>query len=126
VLWADLKATASGLRQVRLRDREIGEQLVRRAAVVLAMGGLLAALGTFCLLLTEGTDLLTAAFEAVSALGTVGLSLGLTSGLTAAGKVTVIVLMFVGRLGILTLAYGLVRPGRDRAVRLPRADMMIG
>lgn len=49
-------------------------------------------------------------FEAVSALGTVGLSRGLTSELSTAGELIIIFLMFMGRLGPLTLAYFLASP----------------
>lgn len=123
---AEIRSIAAGRRQVRLRDRELDDVDCQRATVVVTTSALVAAAGTFVLLLTEGADLLAVAFEVISALGTVGLSLGLTPHLTAAGKLVVILLMFVGRLGVLTLAYGLVRPARDAAVRLPGARLMIG
>jgi len=126
VIFADLKAIVSGRPHPRVGDREIRELDRARATAVLTAGAALALLGTFALLITEQADLLTTAFEAVSALGTVGLSLGLTAELSAAGKVVVMVLMLVGRLGVLTVAYGLVEPVRDPAVRLPRGEMMIG
>jgi len=65
-------------------------------------------------------------FEAVSAFGTVGLSTGLTSTLHPASKVVVILLMFVGRLGPLTLAATLERRARDPGYRLPEEAIMIG
>ena len=64
--------------------------------------------------------------EVFSALGTVGLSLGLTPTLPAAGKVMVILLMFLGRLGPLAVAYGLVRSRRGVSVRYPETDIMVG
>lgn len=65
-------------------------------------------------------------FEAVSAFGTVGLSTGITSALKPASKVVVILLMFVGRLGPLTLAATLADAGKARAFRVPEAGIMIG
>jgi trk system potassium uptake protein TrkH len=65
-------------------------------------------------------------FEAVSAFGTVGLSTGLTPTLQPDSKVVVILLMFVGRLGPLTLAATLERRTRDRGYRLPEEALMIG
>lgn len=59
-------------------------------------------LGTFLLSFTEKTDLTRILFEVSSALGTVGLSAGLTGMLTDFGKVVLIVLMFIGRLGVIT------------------------
>jgi trk system potassium uptake protein TrkH len=126
VIAADLRAITSGRRHPRLLDRELTRLDTARATAVLSVAVLLAVLGTFLLLVTEQTDLLTAAFEAISALGTVGLSLGLTAELSPAGKVVVMVLMLVGRLGVLTVAYGLVQPASDPAVRLPRGEIMIG
>ena len=80
----------------------------------------------FLLLITEGAGLLKTVFEAFSAMGTVGLSLGLTPELTPAGRVIITFLMFAGRLGPLTLAYGLVGLSRERMVRLPTAEVLIG
>jgi len=65
-------------------------------------------------------------FEAVSAFGTVGLSTGMTSGLSSPGKSVVMVLMFVGRLGPLTLAAIMERWTRDPGYRLPEEEIMIG
>lgn len=60
-------------------------------------------IGIFLLALTERQDYLKLVFEAASALGTVGLSMGVTGALTVAGKLVIIVLMFLGRVGPLTL-----------------------
>jgi trk system potassium uptake protein TrkH len=62
--------------------------------------------GTFMLTFTEGSDLRALLFECTSALGTVGLSCGITGALTAYGKLIIIALMFVGRIGVLT--FGIV------------------
>ncbi len=126
VVWAELRSIAGSLNQVRLGDREIGNLALQRATVVVASGAVIAALGTFVLLVTEGDDLLTVAFEVISAMGTVGLSLGLTMLLSPFGRVIIILLMFIGRLGILTFAYGFVGQSRDRDVRFPTGNLMIG
>lgn len=68
------------------------------------------ALGVLLLAATERAPFLSIVFEAASAIGTVGLSLGLTSDLSLAGKVVVIALMFVGRCGPLTIGLALLRP----------------
>lgn len=81
--------------------------------------------GIFLLLLTENSKFLDIVFEVVSAFGTVGLSRGLTSELSEIGKVIIIVLMFIGRLGPLTLAYFLASP-RSKATRLPVSRFAIG
>jgi trk system potassium uptake protein TrkH len=126
VIMAELRAIAAGRRQVRLRNRELDDLVSHRATVVVTTGALVAALGVFLLLVCEPLPPLALAFEAVSAFGTVGLSTGITPQLSVAGKLVVIVLMFVGRLGVLTLAYALTRHARDASVRLPREQLMIG
>lgn len=62
-------------------------------------------LGTLALSITEQADLLAVAFESVSAIGTVGLSRGLTADLSGWGQVVVMMMMFLGRLCPLTVAY---------------------
>jgi len=65
-------------------------------------------------------------FEVVSALGTVGLTTGITPTLTPGGKLIVLVLMFVGRLGPLTVAMAVARTKPRPAVRLAEEPLMIG
>jgi len=65
-------------------------------------------------------------FEAVSAFGTVGLSTGVTPHLSPAGKMLLVALMYVGRLGPLTLAASLEKRARDPGYRLPEETIMIG
>lgn len=65
-------------------------------------------------------------FEAVSAFGTVGLSTGVTPLLTPAGKLVIIALMFLGRVGPLVLAVYLARPANPPRVRHPREELALG
>ena len=76
--------------------------------------------GVLLLTCTEGQPFLDIVFEAASAIGTVGLSMGITGDLTTAGKLVVIALMFAGRCGPLTLGLALLRP--DRSEAQPRRD----
>ena len=66
------------------------------------------ALGTYCLLLFAPHSFESIVFEVASALGTVGLSYGITSELPIAGKIVVMLLMYIGRLGVLSLALGAI------------------
>ena len=63
-------------------------------------------------------------FETTSALGTVGLSLGITPSLTAASKIIVIVLMYMGRAGVLTLSLAIGRKRSEAEVRRPVAETL--
>jgi trk system potassium uptake protein TrkH len=70
--------------------------------------------GTYCLLLFEQHPFEDAAFEVASALGTVGLSRGITHDLTLGGKMVIIVMMYIGRLGVVSLALGAVALYKDK------------
>lgn len=126
IAWANLRSIAQGRSRVRLSGREIDPLDVQRALLVLSTALVVASLATLVLLVTEGRDLMVTAYEVFSALGTVGLSLGLTPLLSEGGRLVVIVLMFIGRLGPLTLAASLTGSGREPHVRLPRGRIMIG
>lgn len=69
--------------------------------------------GVLLLCFTESSPFLDIVFEAASAIGTVGLSMGITGGLSFAGKLVVIALMFAGRCGPLTIGLALLRPEAD-------------
>ena len=65
-------------------------------------------------------------FEAISAFGTVGLSMGATSSLNSLQKIAIIFLMFAGRLGPLTLAFSISRRVRKEGVRFAEEGVMVG
>lgn len=71
-------------------------------------------------------DFISLAFEATSALGTVGLSMGVTPYLTPAGKVIIILLMFLGRLGPLAFVYSVAQSLREPAYRLAEERVIMG
>lgn len=126
VLVANVRAIAAGRGEPRLFDREVGLLAVRRATMVVNTYLATAVVAVFALLVTEQADPLTTVFETVSALGTVGLSLGLTPELSVPGRFIVVLLMLIGRAGPLALAYGVVREARDRNVRYPSTGLQIG
>lgn len=110
------------------------ENLEKAVSLILLSLGLIAFL-TLILLLTELGGIghtesrgmfLEILFEAFSAFGTVGLSTGITSQLSDAGRVIITMLMFIGRLGPLTLAFALDRKKTRSSIRLPEERIMIG
>jgi trk system potassium uptake protein TrkH len=115
VLLLGVVATLRGRPQVEVFGRTIPETLVQRAAVIIFVMAVLTSVTTMALCYTEHVSLRVALFEAVSAGGTVGLSAGLTPSLTVAGRVIIMLTMFAGRLGPLTLLLALAGrrpPGR--------------
>lgn len=84
---------------------------------------------TFLLTITEytrHTDILALLFEATSAFGTVGMSMGLTPDLSPIGKCIIIVIMYIGRLGPLTLAFALAQKSVKQKYRYPEDKLLIG
>lgn len=80
----------------------------------------------FMLTFTEDFTFIQILFEAVSAFGTVGLSTGITDKLTDSGKFIIIVLMFIGKLGPLTLLASVSKPSEPTNVRYPDARIQVG
>jgi trk system potassium uptake protein TrkH len=110
-------------------NRRINRDAVNRSLAMLGIAALILIVVIMLLTLTESSqpfeDII---FEAVSAFGTVGLSVGLTTKLSLLGKLLVIVTMFVGRLGPLTIIFALARKQAKRKtlIRYPEGKVMIG
>lgn len=75
---------------------------------------------------TEELPLLTCMFETGSAIGTVGLTLGITSKLSALSRVILMILMFFGRVGGLTLIYAALPSAESKNSRLPLEKISVG
>jgi Trk-type K+ transport system membrane component len=84
------------------------------------------AVATVTLMLLTDIDLDRILFEVISAFGTVGMSTGITASLPDAGQLILILLMFIGRLGPLTLGTALVLRKRPLLYELPKERPVIG
>jgi trk system potassium uptake protein TrkH len=110
-LWGLVGDVVAGRRAVAIFGRRIGEDRLRLATASLCYYLALTTLATFALAITEaGTPLGTVAFEVISCLSTVGLSQGLTAEVSTAGHVILILLMFAGRVGLITFAIAIALP----------------
>jgi trk system potassium uptake protein TrkH len=125
VLFAAFRGELRGERP-QLFGRSIPDGVVRRAMGVMFVSSAILGAVTFLLLLVERHDPLALFFEAVSAFSTTGLSTGITSSLTGAGKWVLVATMLVGRIGPLTVALALSAPARPRRYDLPEERVMIG
>jgi trk system potassium uptake protein TrkH len=122
VIWAEVR----GERDVEVSQRRIGDRTVRQALTITFLG--LAAVVTATLTLLELTDQSTedVLFEAVSAFGTVGLSTGITADLPSSAHLLLAALMFMGRLGPITLVSALALRERPSLHRLPEGRPLLG
>ncbi|MCD6351025.1 MAG: Trk family potassium uptake protein, partial [Armatimonadetes bacterium] len=125
VLLVVVISMARGRQRVHLLHRTVGEGTRHRAFAIAALMAAAVFGVTFALALTERADLSTVLFEVFSALGTVGLTLGLTPMLSTAGRLIISLAMYMGRVGPLTLALA-VPPARPSAVEFPQEEMMVG
>jgi len=129
VMVLTIYATMRRRRVVHAFKRSIPLMLIRRVATLIMLYGLLLWLLTLLLTITEhsgGRNMLDLLFEVASGLGTVGLSTGVTSELTWAGKWVMIVAMFVGRLGPLSLLAALTFNVRPERYEYPREPLVVG
>ena len=123
-----LIATRAFLRQQHnpvLFGRSIDASLTLRALAITIIALFFVVTGTFLLTLTEQASFLDLAFEVVSAASTTGLSRGVTSTLSFSGQWVVMILMLVGRVGPLTLAFTLAN-SRGAGVTYPAGRVNIG
>ena len=117
---------AKGKDRTEVFGRELSNESGRRAFSVIFLSFLVIGLSVLMMTITDGqVDLSKIIFEVISAFGTVGLSLGITAKLSLAGKWILIVTMFLGRVGTLTILVGLFRRMRNYAYRYPSEDIMI-
>jgi len=115
-----------GRKTVEIWNREIGTETIYRVLVVILLSVVVIFLGFFVLLVTDPyKNPVHLLFECFSAFGTVGLSIANTATLSGSGKITIIILMFLGRLGPLTVLTGLFVSGRKKYYRYPKQDLII-
>jgi potassium uptake TrkH family protein len=113
-------------RTVKVFKRELHEDDILKSLVVTMMGGLLCFTSLFILTITEPFSLMELIFEVCSAFGTTGLSLGITPELSAVGKCVLMVLMFIGRIGIMTFIFLLSKEEQKTKYRYPKERVIIG
>lgn len=105
--------------------RTIRHTIILRALAIASMSMLFIFVMTMILTLTEDASLLALLFEVVSAFGTVGLSMNMTSHLSTIGKMLIIFVMLFGKLGPLTLVYSIAKPKKTN-IRYPNGDILTG
>jgi len=121
-IWSMLRGRSS----VEMFKRSVSEDTVNKALSVIILAFMLLAVFGFILLITQEGNPVHILFELVSAFGTVGLSAGVTPHLTALGKVVIIMTMFIGRIGPLTLALAIGQRRSSAAYEYPDEAVMIG
>lgn len=126
VLFATALSTFRQKEDTHFFGRRIETGVVRNAATILLMYLVLFFAGGLLISIIEGLPMLTCLFETASAVGTVGLTLGITPELGTVSRLVLILLMFLGRVGGLTLIFAALSGTRKTASRLPKEKITVG
>ena len=129
-VWVLFMLLFTGLRgreEIVFRGRTLPIQRAMNAVTLFFMVALLMLAGTMALSFIDGVNYLSAVFETASALGTVGLTTGLTPQLSQLSQGVLIFLMYTGRVGVLTCSLAFLnRSGDGPDIQYPKFDVMIG
>lgn len=126
VILINLFAVLRGVERTYILHREISSDSVKRSNAALILYLLIVFIAIFLMTIIEPqASVMALVFECVSALSTVGSSLDLTPNLGNAGKLIIIVLMFVGRVGAFTLVSGLIRQEKKKNYKYPSDNIII-
>ncbi len=123
-----------GNQHTSLFRRTLPDEAITKALALVLLAIILIGIALFGLMIVQNSDLahensrefLSYTFEAFSAFGTVGLSIGATAKLNDIGKMIIILLMFVGRVGLLTMAFAIAGRTRRFAPHYAEENIMIG
>lgn len=127
VLLLSLRSLISGRDRVEIYGRAMPQRVLLAALAVVVLYAMTASLGVFCLALYDPhVPWRNAMFEVVSALSTVGLSTGITAQLSPASQLVLCGLMFIGRVGPISLVLAVVRTRRPTRYQFPEEDLVVG
>ena len=117
---------AKGKDRVEVFNRQIDPETVRKAFAVILLSFLVIGMGVFMVLFfNPELGILDVAFEVFSAFATVGLSLGITAKLTTGSKLVISLIMFLGRVGTLTVLVAFIRKTRSLRYKYPQESVFI-
>ncbi|MBX2990481.1 MAG: hypothetical protein KF749_04835 [Bacteroidetes bacterium] len=126
IIFLFIRSVLSSNKDVTAFRRTIEASTVNKALGIGILATLYLSLLVFCLSFSEEFSVLQILFEAASALGTVGLSTGITSSLSVTGKILIIITMLIGRVGPLAIGYSLIGKSEPKSFSYPTGNMMVG
>lgn len=126
VLFLSAITVFSRRNEVQCFKRRISDETIRNAGAILFIYLVLFFASGFIISRHEGLPLLTCLFETGSAIGTVGLSLGITGKLSLLSRSILMILMFLGRVGGLTLIYAALPSSDNKNSRMPLEKISVG
>lgn len=116
-----------GRQDTEVFRRRFSKETIYKSFALFMIGTSIVIIVTMILSITEyGMDFLSVLFEATSAFGTAGLTLGITSSLSVIGKIVIIIGMYIGRVGPLTVALALTHRQKKQGYKYPEGKILIG
>lgn len=125
-MFTSMAALLRGKRSSAVFERELPVMTIIRAFTVFSLFVMIAVLDMIVMAGTEQASYLRVFFEIISALGNTGLSTGITASLSAAGKIMLIITMFIGRVGPVSIAMAFFARKHNEAIKCPQEDMFVG
>ena len=126
VIFAYLKSTLYNRNETTLMNNFLSKRTINKAFLIILLAAGAVFCGTLVLSVIESFPFEKILFEVVSAFGTVGLSTGITASLCTISKLTIILLMFIGRIGPMTLIIALSQKVDQIRVKYPEGNILIG
>ncbi|SFA89015.1 TrkH family potassium uptake protein [Clostridium frigidicarnis] len=127
ILIMTVVSVIKGKEDTELFKKRINKDIIYRAFTVVTLGGLIVVVMTMLLSITEvGMKFEELVYEVTSAFATVGLTLGITTKLSAIGKVLVAFTMYLGRVGPLTVVLALTTRKKNKSIRYPEGKILVG
>ncbi len=126
VLMKNIYSVLRGYRDTVLFRRKIGADIISRVTVLTGISLIWITLVVTILSYTENSTFIRILFETVSAFGTVGLSTGITAGLSLTGKILITFTMFLGRIGPLALGFSMLKGREKNGYSYPEEEILIG
>jgi trk system potassium uptake protein TrkH len=127
VLSSITRSILQGKEEVLMYERQVPLTLILKAVGVTVGSGMTVILATIAISITDPeVNFIQILFEVVSGFGTVGLSTGITAGLSSLGKIILILTMYVGRVGVLLLISALVGDAKPSAIHYPEENLLVG
>ncbi len=122
----NILSLARGKSKIEVHRREIADISVRRAFAVISLSLIIIGFGIMLIAIFDSEkDLMSIAFECFSAYSTVGLSIGITSSLSSSSKLVIIIMMFVGRVSMLSVIIAFFKKTKYRNYQYPTEEITI-
>ena len=115
-----------GGKSVKIFHREVYDEDLLKAVTVTILASIIIIFSLLLLTLLEPFTITQLLFEVTSAFGTVGLSLGITDELSTLSKIVLMVLMFIGRVGLITFIFTIKKENEHEYIRYPKERIIIG